>query len=369
MEKSFQRTLDATDSVVEGEKGGAAIQPMVDAAKNWWSQSAATPRFLMFAVGEITLGSEAGFGDKKTTDAEKEDGVPPLSEALMSDAEIEWLRAERAIRVQAGKYQNRTRLNKKYSKAAGEMGEAFGELMDFIVEEDREVHFIVVGAYGVSFRDPNRGPVVDGMTFSKVRASTIILHDSIHVPLLVYSNQRTRRTREVSDVVELVDLFPTVADWSGAEAPTGLPGSGLFADEADPYPWAYAELGDMFTLRKEDYLFSFRAYAHHITSLDPRMTEALVKATGEGQKYADPAGLSPGSAPVPGQKGRPKYSLFNIEDDPFQEHDISDEYEELTREYHQALIAIRQTTGAPAPDKMTDAAIRALRTTSASGYW
>jgi len=366
MEKNFHATLDATDSVVEGEKAGAGIQPMVDAAKNWWSQSAATPRFLMFAVGEMTPGKSLGLGDMITSDPENEDAVPPLSEALMSDAEIEWSRAERALRVQTGKYENRTRLNKKYSIAAAEMGGYFGELMDFIAKGESEVHFIVVGAYGVSFRDPSR---VLRRSRRRARPTAIILHDSIHVPLLVYSNQRTRRTREVADVVELVDLFPTVADWSGAEAPTGLPGSGLFADEADPYPWAYAELGDMFTLRKEDYLFSFRAYAHHITSLDPRMTEALVKATGEGQKYADPAGLSPGSAPVPGQKGRPKYSLFNIEDDPFQEHDISDEYEELTREYHQALIAIRQTTGAPAPDKMTDAAIRALRTTSASGYW
>jgi hypothetical protein len=262
----------------------------------------------------------------------------------MSDAEIEWSRAERALRVQTGKYENRTRLNKKYSIAAAEMGGYFGELMDFIAKGESEVHFIVVGAYGVSFRDPSR---VLRRSRRRARPTAIILHDSIHVPLLVYSNQRTRRTREVSDVVELVDLFPTVANWSGAEAPAGLPGSGLFADEADPYPWAYAELGDMFTLRQKAHLFSFRGYAHNRTSLDPFMTEALVKAVGDGQKYA----------------------LFNIEDDPFQEHDISEENEALTREYHQALIAIRQTTGAPAPDKMTEAAIRALRMTSATSYW
>jgi len=329
-----------------GRRSPTGIQPMIEVAKNWWRQSAATPRFLMFAAGEMTLAESIVLTDMITSDPEKEKAVPPLSEGLMSEGEVERSRAARATRVEQGTYQNREHLNSVYRQGAAEIGRYFGELMDLIAEGDRDVRFIVVGAYGVSFRDPTRLYGGDS-SFSNVQPNQIILHDSIHVPLLVYSNERTVRTRKISDIVELVDVFPTVANWSGAEVPVGLPGADLFQADDDPYRWGYAELGDMFSIRHKDRFFSFRGQYHGRTSLDPFMTEELEKAVGDSRKY----------------------SFFNIEDDPMQEHDISSEDEELTREYHEALIAIRQTTGAPAPDKMTEAAIRELRMTSAKGYW
>ena len=357
MEKNFHAYVDATDAVVEGDKRGhlgegigrrvpTGLQPMLEVARDWWRKSEATPRLLMFAIGELTLAQSLVLTDMGTTDPAKERFVPPLSEGLMSDGEVERSRKLRTTRAETKMHEDRERLSRVYRTGATEIGQYFGALMDFLAEGERPVRFIVVGSYGVSFRDPTRLAGAGNLDFN-VHPNQIILHDSIHVPLLVFSNERTLRTRKVSDVVELVDVFPTVANWGGAELPVGLPGEDLFQTENDPYQWGYAELGDMFSIRHKDHFFSFRGQYHGRTSLDPFMTEELEKSVGDARKY----------------------SFFHIEDDPFQQHDISKEDEALTREYHKALIAIRQSTGAPAPDKMTEAKIRELRMTDAKGYW
>ena len=59
--------------------------------------------------------------------------------------------------------------------------------------------------------------------------------------------------------------------------PQGIAGHSLFQDSADHS--AYAEFGDMLVLREDGWLLSFREDIHGISSLDPRLTQALIQST------------------------------------------------------------------------------------------
>lgn len=176
--------------------------------------------------------------------------------------------------------------------------------------------------------------------------NSLIVDRTIHVPLARFDG--SGRPREDARVVELVDLLPTLAGLAGATAPAEAQGHDLLSDVADPEPWAYAEFGDMLSLRSGEDLLTFRFFLHNASSLDPRLTEGL-------------AGWTTADLPLMG--------LHNIPRDPLQEKDLAPSAVPRVQALHQQLLTVRTGPGAPPPEQMSPERLEALRLSPASGYW
>lgn len=172
-----------------------------------------------------------------------------------------------------------------------------------------------------------------------------LLERTVHVPLVIYGPTAPRR---VDQVVELVDVFPTLAALAGATPPAGLPGEDLLAiTEPRADAWAYAEFGEFLALREGPMVLSFRSYQHHPTALDPQITESLLGAR-DIEHF---------------------FRLHDVVADPLQVHDLAAAQPELFAARRAQLVAIRTGVASPPKGSIDARKLWELRMSPSQGYW
>ncbi len=175
--------------------------------------------------------------------------------------------------------------------------------------------------------------------------NNLLVDRAVRVPLMLSG---PGIAAEVDDaVVELVDVFPTLAEAVGAVPPAGVAGESL-AKIADGRR-AYAEFGDMLFLRNGDHALTFRCTQHNATSIDPGLTETLT----------DPSSARPAEF----------YSLYDVVSDPMQERNLRSAIPEVFADLRKAMIAMRTGEAAVPEDVMTPERLWALRMAPSDGYW
>ncbi len=179
-------------------------------------------------------------------------------------------------------------------------------------------------------------------------SNNFLLERTVHVPLAIYGPTPVTETRQVDQVVELTDLFPTLAKLAGALPPAGLPGEDLLAiTTPDPNAWAYAEFGEFLALRQGPLMLSFRSYQHHPTAMDPQLTQALLAA----------------------RDVQHSFRLHDVTTDPWQATDLSAAQSARFEELRKLLITIRTGVAAPPDGSLDPRKLWDLRMSPSQGYW
>jgi hypothetical protein len=226
-----------------------------------------------------------------------------------------------------------------YRTAAVRAGRTIGSLLAGLAD-DRPRWTIAGSTNGMSLTE--RG----GFYASAVPLLTnnLLVDRAVRVPLLL-SGPGQPETEE-SAIVELVDIFPTLMGIAKAVRPAGQPGSDLRSPTSGT---AYAEFGDMLSMRDGDSFIVFRCTQHNATSIDPGLTRVL---------------LDPNSARPP-----EFYSLYNVVDDPMQEHNTRQSDEATFVAMRTRLISLRTGPAAVPTDAITPERLWALRMAPSDGYW
>ncbi len=197
----------------------------------------------------------------------------------------------------------------------------------------------------------------------RVGSHIVLLDRTLRVPLLVYGPTTATSTRVVEEPVELLDLMPTITKLAGAVQPAALSGSDLL-QPASPDGIAYAEFGDMLTLRHRGTMLTFRSQLHGVTSADPRLTDRL-RGTAPRSLTGEPEQMtSVGRAPYY------EYLMHEVADDPLQTAPLpvgedSPRFMELVR----LLLAHRTGPAAPPTSELSWEEITELRHDGALHYW
>lgn len=289
---------------------------MTEMTSRWWSESKDSPRFLLVQVLDIhMLQFDPITGYSEQVPGLERRNVTVDSEDLMP----------------------------LYMERSAEVGAGFRQLIDALPQHpERPMDIWLTSTNGLSLHEEA------GLNSDHLQAVTnaLIVDRTIHVPLLYFQQQR--REREDDRVVELVDLLTTIAARAGASPPASAQGHDLLGTDIDPTPWAYAEFGDMLSLRAGDDMLSFRFFLHNASSLDPRLTDGL-------------ASWNPASMQM--------MSLHNVAEDPMQRNNVAEQQPERLDEMRQQMLSIRQGPGAPPPEEMTAERLESLRLGPANGYW
>ncbi len=235
----------------------------------------------------------------------------------------------------------RANLLPPYLAAVSEVGFELGALLDEL--DGPRPRWDVVG----SLHGQNLGESSGTQPFPRSPIfSDLLLARTLQVPLAIYG---PAPPRDVDDVVELIDVLPTMTALAGAVRPAGLEGADLLDSgyPGDPDARAYAELGDMLALRRGRYLLTLRALEHHLSAVGPKLTRILKS--------------------WPAQRNR--YRLHDVQADPMQRSDLMRTMPNRAVAMIREMTAIRERSarGRLTPEQV--AALERLRLTAAEGYW
>ena len=237
-------------------------------------------------------------------------------------------------------------LYRAYQQAAQGLAAGIRGLLTTLGDGDSRPRWVVVaGSTGINLGEAG-GNAAEHPTWG---ANQLLLQRTVHVPLLIIPPDPEAQPRDIKQPVELVDLFPTLADLAGAVPPAGLPGQDLLAD---PFPedvmaWSFAAHGDMLALRQGSLLYSVRGMFHNGTALDPEVTDFLVKAP-DVDAFRQ---------------------LHDVMADPLQEHNLAQERPAEIEAMHGRLVEIRTGLAAAPEGALTVERLWELRMTRSEGYW
>jgi arylsulfatase A-like enzyme len=125
--------------------------------------------------------------------------------------------------------ENRRVLGALYDGEVIETDRLVGALLEALEEEDRLDHAVVVVVADHGQMLGEHGRIGHGYH---------LFEPVLQVPLLIWESQR-REGRMIDPRVSLIDLLPTLAELTGVESPTGLPGRSLVpALRGEPLPEA-----------------------------------------------------------------------------------------------------------------------------------
>ena len=86
-----------------------------------------------------------------------------------------------------------------------------------------------------------------------------ILETSLHAPMIIVDPNSKLKGNKCNEIVEFVDIFPTICDMIGTEAPDQLEGESLYSllneEDAKSSGWAIARWDQGYTLITDDNLF------------------------------------------------------------------------------------------------------------------
>lgn len=184
-------------------------------------------------------------------------------------------------------------------------------------------------------------------------ARQLLLERSLHVPVAIWGPADAAGAAPMearpNEVAELTDILPTVLARLSAVLPAGAVGRDLLSAAADPTPWAYADFGDMLSVRQGVYRLTLRTYQHDGSSLDPALTQR-VRTLNDSN-----------------------WTLHHVVDDPLEANDL---YKSSTpadttalKHLHSRLVTVRTGVGAPPPDAITPEKLWQLRMSAGQGYW
>ena len=320
----------------------ATITPLdalpVRAAK-WWNQDHSQPRLLLVLFDDLLQEAIAHFL------------VDPDSP---SRNDSNWYKGMDAERVAA--------LKQEYARQAAQFGRTIATLMAEMepAPDGRARWSVLTSSQGASLGE------LGGLGTGPVPFSTLerpgydtVLERTIHVPMAFYGPGTPQPA--IGQVVELVDLFPTLAAMAAARPPASLPGEDLLAlEREDSAATAYAEFGDMLALRRGPYLLGFRCWERGITSLDPFLTEQLA------ERVASPDAVGGAQRDF---RTSNTVTLHDVSRDPMQDSDLMAGEQELGRQLLQLLYSLRTGAGAPPSDILGPEQLKALRDGPRFTYW
>ena len=239
-------------------------------------------------------------------------------------------------------------LRSLYLEEARRVGAQVGALMDAV----GPAWWFVTSPHGLSLAEVEGPGPRARRTHLERLAYELVLDRTTRVPLMVFAPGQAT-PREVSEVVELVDLAPTLAAQAGGQPPAG-PGDDLLALAGGGR--AYTEFGDMLTLRDGDHTLSFRCYRPNSSSLEPELTACLERALQAQTRRAD------------GSTHQGSIYLNDVRRDPAQREDLAPAQPERARELAEAILSIRRGDGAPPGGRHSPELLEELKEESV-GYW
>ena len=294
-------------------------------------------------VADVTKGYSSDWEVLEETAAAwwSEHSGPRLYLVMVSDLHMLQYRPSVALRPEPDKAE-RERIDlaavaEDYRRVTRSVGEGLSRVLDVLPSDDRWVFVTSTNGLSLGERTGVKSDHLGAVTHG------IIVDRTVRVPLAILEPAPGRG--EVDDVVELIDLVPTIAELVGGVAPAGLTGRSLLASGPDPAPYAYAEFGDMLSLREGSDFLALRWFLHNASSLDLRLTDGLLEAT----------------------IGSDAFTLHDVERDPLQEEDLVMEQPERAEELRALMVEVR--TGPGAPPETDRSRIEPLQLQSADGYW
>ncbi|MDP2311356.1 MAG: sulfatase-like hydrolase/transferase [Pseudomonadota bacterium] len=286
----------------------------------WWNEDATRPRLLVVAVSDLDARHAPALRARMGLDLAGQGGAPT--------------RIDRPTVIDA------------YQQASRSAGRAVKGLLDSLrAGSPRATWAAVFGTNGINLGDA----AVPAQALRDRSWNDLLLDRTLHVPLALIGPADVPPARVEAQVVELVDLLPTLLARGGAVVPAGIPGQDLLAASfaTDPAATAYGEFGDMLSVRSGTRLWSVRAFFHNRSALDPELTNFVLD-------YRPDAG---------------KYALHDLSGDPFQERNLLESDPEGARRMNDLLVQLRTGPGAPPEGALDARRIWELRMSAADGYW
>jgi len=168
-----------------------------------------------------------------------------------------------------------------------------------------------------------------------------------HIPLIVY-HPRARPGRRVTDLVQLVDVYPTVLEALGAETPAGIHGHSLLAhvtgEGAGPARdvACYGRFGEAINVTDGEWtMFLWPPSERNEPLLWHSRTPPEFGATRAIGAYRD------GHYPVSCARGPMSTQLFNVREDPGEQRDVLAEHPEVARRLRGAVAGFLRDVGGP----------------------
>lgn len=301
---------------------GTDWSALAAAARGWWIDHAEAPRLLVVVTSDLQL-------------AAREDLVDDLGVRGWTGETDDGRAALPSLRKKAFR---------RYEAEAARSGEALARLAADLPAGSRPRYTVVTSTNGVSIGE------IDGIVSQRdfFFSSSLLLDRTLRVPLLVLPPAGSGDGQVRDDVVQLLDLLPTLADLGGAMRPASLAGRSL-REPADAARVAWAEIGDMLAVRSGDHLLTFKIPLHNMTSLDPRLDGMLARAR-------------------PGQH----LFLYDVVRDAAQLRALRPDDPAHRATFDRLQQALRQTrAGAAAPPAgtLTPDRLDEIRLSAAEGYW
>jgi hypothetical protein len=305
------------------------------AARTWWAGASDAPRLLV-VHGSLDLVSV-----RATLEATDEGALA----AAWDRERLTPLPVDDAARYHPPLGDGRTladvgsAVHDGYVAAAADAGREIAALLEAL-GGTRPRRVVLTSLYGVSLDEFGGTLHAEQLVPGQAK---LLLERTTHVPLELLGSD----PGEVTVPAQLVDVAPTLLALAGARVPAGVSGRDLLAP-APAEPIAYAEFGDMLSLRIGDDRLSFRSEHHGTSSLSPALTAALV-----GQEHAD----------------RPAtYQLFDVVRDPLEHTDLAGSRPDVLAGARARLLTIRQGVASP-PEGLSEEDVRQLNAIRARGYW
>jgi len=330
-EGRFQHARDLTTSWDDGRADWESIHRE---AQVFWRQDPDRPHLLVVVVSDMVISQRPDVASRTGWSGQ----VPQLVEPMLAHQP----ELAQAVTGPADPQQ----LYGTYQQAVHGLGGGVRGLLSILSEaSDRPRWVVVSGLTGINLGEPGGG-AEDHPTWG---ANQLLLERTVHVPLFVIPPNPDATPTDITQPVELVDLFPTLATLAGAVPPAGLPGQDLLATPfpEDPRAWSYAAHGDMLALRQGGLLYTVRGMFHNGTALDPEVTDFLIKAPEAG-------GFS---------------HLYDVIDDPLQQRDMAELRPGDAQSMHRLLVEIQTGVAAVPAGSLTTERLWELRMTRSEGYW
>lgn len=234
-----------------------------------------------------------------------------------------------------------------YSEAARGMGTGCGGMLEALGggADGTSPWFVVASTNGLNLLE--QGGYAEGGVYPL--DSGLVLDRTARVPLAVYGPEAGASARDDEDVVELLDLFPTLIQLAAAKPPAGMREGDLIDPSTPRRGEAYVEFGDMLALRKGRHLLAFRALIHDGNALDPELDRRL---------HDDGLARDTGA-----------YGLFDVAGDSMQEQNLLESRSSDARELRQRMIQVRADAGAVPESALTPERLWEIRMSPSQGYW
>ncbi len=283
----------------------------------WWAADKTRPRLLVVVTADLQVHDNPGLRAAMVLDSAGPGGAPS--------------------------HMDLPRVSDIYARAARVAGQGAKALLDALGPNPaRERWAALFGTNGVNLGDS----AVPAHALRARSWNDLLLDRTVHVPLALVGPRSSAHV--VPDIVELVDLAPTLLTLAGAVVPAGWPGRDLLASGTSALEsTAYAEFGDMLSVRSGTRMWSVRAFFHNRSALDPELTNFILDYEPDERRYA----------------------LHDLENDPFQQRNLLLDEPDEARRLHHLLVGLRTGPAAPPVGALDARRIWELRMAPSEGYW